>query len=269
MKGSRVFLLAGIFFAIMPALFIKLNLWFKYQNHDWTFFSSRHRLDLSNVNSILLHDVKTFRYSYASDSTYLEYNMLYDSEFVKLKEDTLLSVFKNPKPTNIQSPINYFGAEDFSLFSSPDQFILPAQAKYHNGTMDIVLHGPICPPIKAINTTFYIDSVGENTSFDFDLDFSTFYWENFVKKLEGKALFDKKATFPWYLNKLNLKLNQSNFYLSNNIHFNKIDIRAFKKTDLDLDSDFYKEANIVVDSSVIVRAPVLIWKKLKLKVNTN
>lgn len=268
MKGSRISLLVGILFAIVPALSIKLNLWLKYKYHHWTFLSSRTRQDLSTVKLIILKDVKTFRYNYRPDSSFLEYNAIYDSDYIKLKEDTLLSIFKRPNPENEKGAVIYNTSQLFSIFSNPDQFIMLQQNKYRMGTTNIILYGPVCPPIKAINTTFFIDSVRENTSFDFDLDFSTFYWENYKKKVESntnnRVLFDKKATTPWYLNRLNLKLNQSSFFLSNNIHFNELDIKAIKKTDLDIDSDLYKEANIVVDSTVIVRAPVSIWKKLKL-----
>ena len=220
---------------------------------------------MTKVDSIVLDGVKKFRYQYHPDSAFLEYNNLFEADYFKSITPGKLSIrvndsFKN-NPTFLPQQSSIFTLLTRSGVMQgyyPDVFA--------SGTEDLVFHGPACPSIHAFNTTFYIESVAPNSSFDFDLHFSTFYWENYSKRPDGK--FDRKLTTPWYMNTLNLKLNQSTYYLTNDLHFNQVNIKAVKKTDIDFDENYYKEANIEVDSTVIVRAPVSIWNKLKLRMST-
>jgi len=264
MKGSRIVLWLAILFAIAPAIAVKFSLWIKYKNQAWTFHSSKVKLDMADVDTINMNGLKTFRYQYHPDSAYLEYNSLYEDNYFKVKNNRKLSISVKDSPVqNFTYPPPVLSV--FSLFSNPNPYLQYHVDRFKSGTNDIVFHGPLCPPIRASNTVFYIESVAPNASFNFDLNFSIFYWENYKKWPNGK--FDKKLTTPWYMNELKLKLNQSTYYLTKDLHFNKVNIKAIKKTDLDFDANYYKEANIEVDSTVIVRAPVSIWNKLKLTLN--
>ncbi len=263
MKTSRILLMMAVLLAIGPALAVKLSLWLKYKNGDWMVHTSKAKQSMEGIDSIFLDGVKTFRYIYRPDSGYLEYNTLFENDYLKSIQNGKLSITVNDSP-KIKKYYPPPSSSIFSLLTS--RGIMPVYYPdiITTGSDDIVFYGPVCPAIQASNTTFYIESAGPHSNFDFDLDFSTVYWENYSKGPDGK--FDKKLTIPWYLNELNLKLNQSHYYLPNDLHFNKMNIKAIRKTDLDIDSDYYQEVDIEVDPTVILRAPVSIWNKLKLKV---
>lgn len=261
MKGSRVLLMVACLLAIGPALAVKLSMWLKYQSSDWIVHTSKGHRSMTGIDSINLDGVKTFRYKYNPDSSYLEYNTLFENIFLKSDQNGKLTIVENELPIEKKyylPPPSYL----FSLLAARGMFFGYFHDIFTTGTKNIVFHGPVCPTIRAVNSVFYIESAAPHGSFDFDLDFSTVYWENYSQKTDGK--FDKKLTIPWYLNELNLKLNQSQCHLLDNLHFNKIHIKAIRKTDLDIVSNNYKEAFIEVDSTVTLRAPITILNKLKL-----
>lgn len=265
MRRSRMLLVFAVLVIIVPPIIIKISIWTKYKNQDWVFHSSKVKLDMNTVDQIDLNGVKTFRYQYHPDSAYLEYNRLFEADYIKSIHQMKLSIQANDSAMN-NRPVLPPSPGMLSLLTGSGIMPVYYPDIFTSGTEDIVFHGPVCPPIHASNTTFYIESVAPNASFNFDLDFSRFYWENYSKGSDGK--FNRKSTTPWYMDTLTLKLNQSTYYLTNNLHFKQVNIKAVKKTDIDFDENYYEGANIEVDSTVIVRAPVSIWNKLKLTMST-
>ena len=199
MKKSDLLIILTLMGALVPAIFIKLNLWNKHKNKEWVFYSSKGRIDATDIKSIVLNQVASFRYQYHPDSTYLEYNTLNDKFYSKSKQNGLLTISSIKPIPALQGPPRWTTPSSisilYSIFSDPDQPFIPSTDMFTFGTSDIIYYGPVCPPIKATETTFFIDSVGPGTSFTFDLEFSSFHWENYYKDADGQI--NKKLTKPW------------------------------------------------------------------------
>jgi hypothetical protein len=264
MKMSKKILILAISVAIFPLIFLKLTLYNNFKKNAWVFHSSRSNIEISKIDSIEIKDLVAMTYKYCKDSAYLEYNNIANYNLVTETKNTKLSIFHDfkrlPNFDDFQSPVSY------SIFEPYDYLFMRTQGinyKRHNPA--IILHAPICPYIKATNAVFYIDSIEPNASFDFDLDFSTCYWQNFQWK-ENK--FTRSNTIPWQLNRLKLKLNQSKYYLSKGVYFKEVEIDAERYSELEFENDQFKGYKISIDSTVIVRAPVNILNNLNLKITS-
>lgn len=261
MKRSELLLLIVLALSFLPASMIKISLWYKCKKQDWTFYSSRTKMDSQKIKFLDLSGVKAFRYQYHSDSSFLEYNNHFEGEYLKLIEADTLRISPDKTKSTLNQMSHSTGFNAYSVYDPFSMYTADENDMFNGGTEDLIFHGPICPSILAKNSSFYIDSVGDQTSFEFDLDFSNFYWENFKKLASGKI--DRRQTSPWYLNELKLKLKGSSYYSTENIYFKKAEIKASHKTNINFDTAHFENTQFEADSTVTVSAPIALWNKIK------
>lgn len=188
MKTSQILLSFLLSVLFLPPALIKLDLLNKFKNNHWSFHSSKKRMDMKSIKNIELIGIKTFQYVYAADSSYLEfhkdfginnYDRAVSGDTLHINNESLKSPMWQREEVFIMDKIlgTLFKVQTFMLMPTTG---LPSAT----GSQLIIFYGPQCPPINAINSNFAVDSIGPDATFKFDLDFSTFTWENY-KKIHG------------------------------------------------------------------------------------
>lgn len=68
----------------------------------------------------------------------------------------------------------------------------------------------------------------------------------------------------WHVKALHLNLKGSNYYFTQRVFIDKLEIDASKKSELLFDINNFENVTLNADSSVIIRAPLYVWSKLNL-----
>lgn len=279
MKSSNFFLGTSLVLLILPGLLIKFNLYYKFQNKAWESHSARRTIPMENISLARIAGIPNFRYEYSDTSDVLHFNEEIAGSRLNIEKAgtelkiSLVKPQKNAIPKYDPFKIKFDLIQTLVLNYKEYRimgFEKPMEFQYLLQTSDqIVFKGKRLPKIIAEDSNIFIDSIGLNQSFDLDLDFSKCNWENFKKynipnKLIKTADMDRSITNTWKIDSLKMKLRTGTFFFNKDLKFNHISIDASHSADLHFESDDYTQADISVDTTVLLRAPYSIWKNLKI-----